>query len=450
MRKVTSANPMIWTLLVALTAPLLLFAQEKASTQKPRYRLEDLGTFGGPTSLFFEFNNNLNSYRGLATNCADTANLDPDFPNVNPLFGGDPYIQHAFRATSEGLTDLGALAGGTSSCGQGINVRGHVAGYSSNGGIDQHSGTPEIEGVLWRDGEIIDLGNFGGGNSYAAAINDRDQVAGNAYNSIPDPYSGQIFFFGATQVHAFLWQDGHIQDLGTLGGPDSIAVYLNERGDVAGFSLTNSTPNATTGIPTIDPFLWSRGKMQDLGTLGGTIGIPNGLNNRGQVVGFSNLAGDQAGHAFFWERGALKDMGTLGGSFSSANGLNDQGVVVGQANLAGDSHWDAFLWENGKMRDLGNLGCASNAFAINSRKQVVGTSLLSDCATLHSTLWQEGKIYDLNDLIPPGSGFELLAASYINETGVIAGIGRPPRCTGADDCLHAFLLFPQGDSPWPK
>ena len=298
--------------------------------------------------------------------------------------------------------------------------------------------------MLWRDGKIIGLGNLGGNNSYAAAINDRGQVAGNAYNAIPDPYSSIITPFGATQVHAFLWHDGHMRDLGTLGGPDSIAFYMDEGGEVAGISFVNSTPNATTGIPTLDSFLWSHGKMQDLGTLGGTIVIPNAMNNRGEVAGFSNIAGDQTGHAFLWDRDVLKDLGTLGGSFSTAFGLNDDEVVVGRADLP-DGHIDAFLWEKGKIRDLGNLGCASNAWAINSRRQVVGATYLAGCGTIHAMLWQDGRMYDLNDLVQPGSGLELLVAPYINEIGVIAGYGYTPTCSDPDGCIHAVLLLPRND-----
>ena len=43
-------------------------------------------------------------------------------------------------------------------------------------------------------------------------------------------------------------------------------------------------------LPTFEPFLWEHGTMQDLGTLGGTIGFAYGLNNRVQVIGISNLA----------------------------------------------------------------------------------------------------------------------------------------------------------------
>jgi hypothetical protein len=90
MRKVTSANPIMLALLTAFVVPPLLCAQERASSQKPRYRLVDVGTLGGPSSFVAGFNNNLNKERPLLTNCADTARLNPDFPDVNPyLF--DPY-----------------------------------------------------------------------------------------------------------------------------------------------------------------------------------------------------------------------------------------------------------------------------------------------------------------------------------------------------------------------
>jgi probable HAF family extracellular repeat protein len=71
-----------------------------------------------------------------------------------------------------------------------------------------------------------------------------------------------------------------MQDLGTLGGPDAQALFINERGQIAGTSNTSTAPNPVTGVPPRDPFLWENGKMLDLGTLGGAVGFVIGLNNR--------------------------------------------------------------------------------------------------------------------------------------------------------------------------
>jgi len=409
--------------------------------QAPLYRLVDLGTFGGPLSLVFTLTGNSNQQHTLVTSCADTTELDLDWPNVNPFFGDDPYIQHAFSTRSGHLKDLGVLPGGTSSCGQAINANGVVAGFSTNGDLDPLTGFPQIEAVRWRNGKILDLGTLGGNGGVAWSLNDSGQITGGALNSVPDSFAGE-FFPGATQVHAFLWQKGAMEDLGTLGGADSMAFYINQRGDITGQSFINDIPNETTGIPTVHPFFWSNGRMQDLGTLGGRSGSPNALNNRGQVAGTSKLAGDQSFHPFLWDRGTLRDLGTFGGSNGEASWLNDEGAVVGYATFPGDTRWDAFLWRRGVMTDLGNLGCASKAVGINSGNQVVGASRLADCATRHAFLWENGKIYDLNDLIPADSGLELVETQAINDAGVITGNGLPAGCDDLEVCGHAYILFP--------
>ena len=287
------------TLFAVLPASVQLAAQEQLQNkQQPRYKLVDLGTFGGPTSYFSNGADGILNNHGTAAGWADTSTPDP-YPSF--CFNADCFVSHAFQSQNGVLTDLGALPGGASSQALWISANGLIVGQSQNGVIDPLTGIPEGDAVLWKDGQIINLGTLGGNFSVAQAINNRGQVVGAALNAIPDPIS-----FLGTQIRAFLWRNGAMQDLGTLGGPDAWGLFVNEGGQIAGWSLTNSTPNPVldacgfgTTFPTQDPFLWEKGGMIDLGTLGGTCGYPTALNNRGQVVGQSDLTGDIYLHAFF-------------------------------------------------------------------------------------------------------------------------------------------------------
>jgi len=328
MNSKTSAS-VIRTAFIVLAMPLYLSAQEdqehsREHHKQSRYKVIDMGTFGGPNSLFSNPSSRVINSQGTATGAADTAMPDPYDPNC--FF--DCLIDHAFVWKNGVRTDLGTLPRGSSSFAYWVNNRGLIVGQSQNGLIDPLTGFPEANGVLWKQSQIVNLGTLGGNQSNANAINDHDQVVGGALNKLFDPFADSpligfgtlgsfaqtyIFTPAATQTHAFLWQDGEMQDLGTLGGPDSNALLLNDSGQVAGVSFVNSIANPS-GVPTVDPFVWEQGRMADLGTLGGTFGAPYWLNNRGQVVGLSNLAGDMTYHPFLWtEPGPMHDLGTLGG-----------------------------------------------------------------------------------------------------------------------------------------
>jgi probable HAF family extracellular repeat protein len=433
------------TLFGALAIPVRLAAQEqKVGKSHHRYKLVDLGTFGGPSS-YLEIDNGENgapnqvvNSQGTAAGWGDTSTPDPYAPDCfNPYVSEDCFLPHAFQWQKGVLTDLGVLPGGDASTAAWISDAGLIAGQSRNGVVDPLiPGHPEVRAVLWQSGKIINLGTLGGNESSAFAVNNRGQVVGVAVNTIPDPFS-----FLATQLRAFLWENGVMQDLGTLGGPEGWALFINERGQVAGLSLTNFTPNPTTSSPTQDPFLWEKGTMLDLGTLGGTMGSPNGLNNRGQVVGVSNLAGDVTFHPFLWTKiGGIQDLGTFGGNLGAANAINEAGEVVGFATNTGDQAVFAFLWRKGVLTDLGTLNGDDCSIAryINSSRQIVGFSFACAGGPSNATLWENGGPgIDLNTFVPPGSDLTLTRADFISNRGEIAGAGVLPNGD-----THAFLLIP--------
>lgn len=445
------------TVFATLTMPVHMAAQGKrAQNHHHHYQIIDLGTFGGPQSfLNVEPTGNFINQSGTIVGGADTSISTPVPGCYNPVLNPDCYISNAFVWNANGLQNLGTLPGGLFSFAYAINKRGQIAGVSENGQTDPGSGNPEFDAVLWQNGQIVNLGTLGGTSSFAGAINDRGQITGPSLNNVPDPYSMLGLGGGTTltQTRAFLWEDGKMQDLGTLGGPDSFPFFLNNRGQVAGMSYTSYAATTALGVPPLDPFLWSKDTgMQDLGNFGGTnpfglfTGYIAGLNNRGQVAGTMTLRGDQVDRAFLWDGEELSDLGALGGTYSVAYGISDAGLVVGLAAIPGDQVFHAFRWENGAMTDLGTVDgdlCSTSENA-NSKGQIVGASQVAPCGPYsHAFLWENGgPSVDLNALIPPNSPLQLTVASLITENGEIVAVGDPVGCTDNDSCSHSYVLIP--------
>lgn len=436
----------------AVAIPVLSVAQHDTDHRQPRYRLIDLGTFGGVTSYINPVGNGGPYMNGKGMVVGSSMTSIPIPPNQNgyPCPSPPDEVFHAMQWGLSGVTELQSL-GLSSDCGNAlaINDRGETVGTSENGKLDPATGVLQLRAVMWKDGHIRNLGTLGGNHSFASAINDRRQIVGFALNKIPDPFS--LFDFGiggftnGTQTRAFLWHEGQMQDLGTLGGPDAWATFVNEPGQIAGYSYTNSIPNQTTGIPTVNPFIWTKDAgMIDLGSLGGTFGLPVGLNNRGQAIGISNLAGDGNADPFLWDGRELIDMFTagIGGNFLFANGINDVGEVIGAATFQ-NHPFDAAIWRSGVVTDLGALpgDCFSQAFVMNSRGQIAGNSATCDGSTIRAALWEDGRVFDLNTHISGSSDLLLVEANAINDRGEIAGNGFPTGCTDFS-CTHAYVLIP--------
>ena len=435
-------------LAIAATIPSWLIAQEKSPPKaQHRYTLVDLGTFGGPQSYVnipdSSYAPVLNN-RGMVAGYSDTAAPDP-FPDF--CFDEDCFVAHAFRFRSGAVTDLGALPGGGSSQANWISDNALIVGISENGETDPLvPGFPEFRAVLWDRHKLIDLGTLDGGyQSLATAVNSRGQVAGFATTTVPDPDS--MFGLGF-QTRAFLWQNGVMQDLGTLGtGTNAVALLINDKGQIAGNSYTSAQPSdlcaqEELGSLATGAFLWDRGKMVDIGNFGGSCTFASAINSRGEVVGGSRLAGDQAQHPYVWKGKKIIDLGTFGGQLGNAIAINDAGEAAGWADYPGEEIFHAALWRHGKIKDLGVLDGDSTSFAysINAKGQVVGVSVPpdGDFGAARTFLWEDGgSMIDVESIIVGGSSLHLTAPETINDRGEIAGSGFD-----ADGNEHAFLLIP--------
>src|SRR6266568_6225042 len=136
----------------------------------------------------------------------------------------------------------------------------------------------------------------------------------------------------------------------TVQGTAALAVTsLNATGQVAGYWYDINAFQRAFGS--------TNGTLFDLGTLGGTTSVGQGINASGLVVGDSSLPGDTEFHAFVFSGATMFDLGTLGGPVSSAFAINDLGQVTGYSYTSFTTlDYHAFLFSGGNMRDLGTLG----------------------------------------------------------------------------------------------
>jgi probable HAF family extracellular repeat protein len=327
--------------------------------------------------------------------------------------------------------------GGTLSLGSAINNRGWVAGYSSEVGQTRHA-------ALWRDGVIEDLGTLGGPNSAVQwpGLNNGGMVVGISQTSILDTL-GEDWSCGAflpasdRTCVGFVWDDGVMEALPTLGGDHGFATSVNDLGQVVGWAET-TVEDPTCNEPQVLQFhavMWEPRKngMVELPPLpGDSTSAATAINQRGQVVGISGECDIAVGrfsarHAVLWEHGRVREIGNLGGvSWHTPMAINERGDVVGFSNPPGDEDGSfnarAFLFtRDGRTIDLKTLPGdeTSQALGINSRGDVVGVS--SGPNGNRAVVWLDGKLLDLNALVGAEFSDSLVTAEHINDAGQITG-----------------------------
>ncbi|HTB62803.1 MAG TPA: hypothetical protein VK737_04365 [Opitutales bacterium] len=337
------------------------------------------------------------------------------------------------------------------------------------------------------------LGTFGGENSSAVSINDAGQVVGRAETAelMPDDnwrgyqwgYPLQYYFY-----HAFLYTDGKMQDLGTLGGKVSYATAINASGQIVGRTMTaddhwhfydysdgkmtvlNDDIMEVTGFNDsgqivgyrrgqssafLLPFLYSDGQMKNILTEYEAERNPRcevaGINNIGMITGViysdekdpNDMSFFGAARPFIYHpEGWMEFIGFYPSAINSAGDVIGWGTTPGRL-----SYQHAYLYHDQQMQDLGTLdGYDSYAHAINALGEVVGIygsgAINKEPDKGRAFLYHDGKMQDLNTVVGPAilakAGFKVLTlANGINSKGQIVGVG-----IDLHDHDIAFLLTP--------
>jgi probable HAF family extracellular repeat protein len=257
---------------------------------------------------------------------------------------------------------------------------------------------------------IINM-TLGGDSADFYQINSQGAIVGQSYTSHETMVEFEPGVFMPMQdMHAFVYDNGVMADLGTLGGVNSYGRGMNDLGVAVGYSETAGGNNRA--------FKYEGGVMSDLGTLGGNNSGAVAINNNNQIAGSATTSGNVYSHAFLYESGVMNDLGTLGGNLSYATDINNSGVVVGISWLSNSTLDRAFMYQNGVMTDLGTLPgtIASRAIAINDLGQIIGES------GWDAFFYENGVMTELVGL----GGSDPVWVRDINNGGIVVGSSKSP------------------------
>lgn len=319
-------------------------------------------------------------------------------------------------------------------------------------------------------------------NFWAQAINDKGVVCGSMTVSKRTPYSHKAYY---EDGHLAVWKQGRVFDLGRLADTDvCIAPAFNSHSTVVG-SMSRKGLGHGDGPPNSSHiFLWSRGRLHDIGVEG----YATAVNDRGQFVGQKNWMHGKYGyqHGFLYTNGRMQEIWKS----NTIDGINNKGQMVGHAstpllwdkgtaqeirlppqcifdaqhapkiNDAGQIminaypaeavdadghqylHDQCYLYQNGKAVHLKGLPGFTDmvGIAISNQREIVGNATVTGIHYKSCPfIWKNGVVYDLNKLAPH-SGWMMTEASGINNRGQIIGSGLHNGKT------HAFLLTPSGQA----
>ncbi len=242
-------------------------------------------------------------------------------------------------------------------------------------------------------------------NNHPAAINAQGQVTG-------------ICYWANDRNRSYVWTKGALRDLGSLGNKQCDAQSLNDAGQIVGMS-----PLSIGGS---HAFLWQRGHITDLGTLGGRNSFACSINNKGHILGDAETANGKA-QPVLWDKNGVHDLSALIPSGSRLVAINDQEQIVGWTRTS--TATVGFLLDHGKLTRIAPMKtryCLVNG--INAQGDIVG--LYEAGSYTRAFLWRHGNTTDLGML----HGGNSSSARGINNKGQIVGIAFTNKDVG-----HAFL-----------
>jgi probable HAF family extracellular repeat protein len=327
----------------------------------------------------------------------------------------------AGRFAAYSITDLGTL-GGTESFAYAINDRGHIVGSS------RVAGNTETHGFLFGSGRMTDLNPLNSGEIQTVGPSDINNHGAVASGLVRD---------GIYTAAVLDSRTGQITSLGSLGGVafgsfNGTATSVNDFGEAVGYSYVDDLNRHA--------FLYKNGLMRDLGSLGGYSAALS-INNAGDIVGFSAESPFGVAHPMLYRNGTMSAINPFGDPSNEgiAWKLNDRGVVVGEA-MNGPST-NGFIYFKGAVTNIGTFpgGRNSFAYAINSAAQVVGvadapfedrcfdyqTQQTVPCTNyvFQGFLYDGGVMLDLRSLVGSNSGWDVLWPFDINDRGQLTGYG---------------------------
>jgi probable HAF family extracellular repeat protein len=340
------------------------------------------------------------------------------------------------------VVNLAAL-GGSENSGNSINDQSLIAGFANLPDNNSRHAMLWLYGFRFDLGTL-----GGPNSNVAWPVkNTSGLIAGIAQTTTPQPrgetWSCRSFFAFPTRAAAtclgVVWEEGKIRALPTLGGDNGFATGANNHRQVVGWA-ENTVEDSSCVLPQKLQFratLWGPDldQVRELPPLpGDSTSAATGINDKGQVIGISGACGTAVGgvaarHAVLWEKGQPIHLGNLGGvAWNTPMALNERGDIVGFSNVSKDDgavfNARAFLWTRGRgIQDLGTLpgDSISQALGINEQRQVVGISCTAGFASCRAFLWERGVMMDLNDLVAEDYPDQLFTANDINNSGQITG-----------------------------